>query len=217
MTLIIALASFAASLQAASEAPVTIVPGQPVSMAGSASAASKAGADAKPKLLDPQVLKAEDYPDDALQRGEQGSVVIRLTVDPAGKVTDCNIATSSKSASLDAVSCRVYAERAQYEPATNAKARSFTETVTWRMGQSGPSRHGWFHRMSVLIHSTGEQTDCKIESSEQPDSICRITTAYSGDRAARLAKEIGSDPYRQIIESRFLPVGEPMVEPVSRS
>ena len=76
------------------------------------------------KLLTAGLIRSEDYPLDAIRRGEQGLAIVRLSVTTTGTVDACAVVRSSGSATLDLATCRLIRERAQYAPARNRKGRA---------------------------------------------------------------------------------------------
>jgi periplasmic protein TonB len=81
-------------------------------------------------------FRPDDYP--AMEGGRQEGVVgFRLTIGPNGRVTDCRVAHSSGSASLDWATCRILRSRARYAPARDAAGNpttgSDTGYVRWRL------------------------------------------------------------------------------------
>ena len=84
------------------------------------------------------VFTADDYPSDALQNSEEGTVRARLDVDTAGLVMKCTIVQSSGHRSLDDATCKVIAERARFTPARDDSGTAVpdsvdTPPVTWRL------------------------------------------------------------------------------------
>ena len=65
----------------------------PRGSSGAATAPPAAGAPAKPKLEMPRLLKFADapYPPEAAKKGLEADVVLRLTIDKTGKVTDAEV------------------------------------------------------------------------------------------------------------------------------
>jgi TonB family protein len=59
----------------------------------------------------------DDYPADAIQKGEQGAVEFDYTIDVNGRPKDCHVTVSAHSPSLDATSCAVITQRARFLPA----------------------------------------------------------------------------------------------------
>jgi len=79
------------------------------------------------------LVNVEDYPAEALRKREQGTVAIRLDIDAAGRLTACTVTQSSKSASLDAATCRIMTERARFVPARDDRGRAVPDTMTTRV------------------------------------------------------------------------------------
>lgn len=107
-------------------------------------------------------LSADDYPAEAILAEEQGTVRFRLTVGPDGRVSDCAIAESSGSASLDSTTCRILTERARFTPATDAGGNPTTDTVVstirWVLPQGGETSpeasaafHAWLQCLKVQV------------------------------------------------------------------
>lgn len=70
-----------------------------------------------PRQLNDHMWTPDDYPRDALQKGESGRVSFVLDVNSEGRVTACTITASSGSSSLDEATCRLARRRARFEPA----------------------------------------------------------------------------------------------------
>lgn len=83
------------------------------------------------------VLSHTDYPDDAIRKGEQGTVEFRLNVGVDGRVTGCTVVNSSGSAILDETTCRIMRERPTFRPAIGAGGKpvpgSLESRVSWRL------------------------------------------------------------------------------------
>lgn len=101
------------------------------------STTTTAGQSAPPTLRNPQFIGADDYPVQAVARGEQGNVSVMVGVDINGRVTACVVTRSSGSAFLDEASCRLIRSRAQFDPAVGNDGRPtsgvFTKTFTWKL------------------------------------------------------------------------------------
>ena len=63
------------------------------------------------------------YPVEALRRGEQGRVVARLAIDRNGRPTGCSVVETSRSASLDRVTCTIGATKLRFLPASDRIGR----------------------------------------------------------------------------------------------
>ncbi len=80
-------------------------------------------------------ILTEDYPIEELWAGVKGQTTFKLAIDASGKVAGCEIVESSGSATLDATTCTLVTQRAQFTPAKNAKdvsvAGTYTNRVNW--------------------------------------------------------------------------------------
>jgi TonB family protein len=87
----------------------------------------------------PPWIRNDDYPRGALRRGSSGEVIVRLTVNAAGRVSECAVAESSGDAELDATTCRLFVMRGRYAPALDAGGRptaaSTIHTIIWTLPQ----------------------------------------------------------------------------------
>jgi TonB family protein len=75
----------------------------------------------------------DDYPLEALQKHEQGPVVVSLTVGTDGRPTDCSIVVSSRSAALDEATCKFFMTRARYIPARDSNGQPSIDHVLARL------------------------------------------------------------------------------------
>lgn len=102
---------------------------------------------APPARLEPTRAKAslgslispDDYPASALRSGEQGVVGFRLSVGPNGRVTACEITSSSGSTALDAATCTLLTARARFTPARGSSGHAVSDTVSARFVWRIPS------------------------------------------------------------------------------
>jgi len=76
-----------------------------------------------------------DYPSRALREEREGTSGFRVTVGPDGRVTDCQITSSSGHADLDAATCDNVRRRARFNPAMdgdgNPTTGSYSNRVRW--------------------------------------------------------------------------------------
>jgi protein TonB len=90
-----------------------------------------------PPLPVPESDVPVDYPPDALRAGLTGTVEVRYTIGPDGRVHDCAVAVSSGHPSLDAATCPLLQQRVRYEPARDARGNptsaSRTQRVRWEL------------------------------------------------------------------------------------
>ena len=84
------------------------------------------------------IFTADDYPPDALDLNQEGSVGVLVRVDPKGAVSDCMVTSSSGFPALDAQTCRVVWLRAVFTPARDASGVPVTSTyqqsIHWAIG-----------------------------------------------------------------------------------
>jgi TonB family protein len=85
------------------------------------------------------VITADDYPSTALAAGEQGVVGFRATINTSGRVTACDITSSSGSAVLDATTCRLVRIRARFDPVKDQDGTPITDTYDGRVKWSLPA------------------------------------------------------------------------------
>jgi protein TonB len=79
------------------------------------------------------------YPPGALKRGEQGRVAFKLTIEPTGTVSTCDVTESSGFKALDAETCDIMGLYARVEPVRNSDGRAIRATqngfVVWKLPQ----------------------------------------------------------------------------------
>ncbi len=95
-----------------------------------------------------QYVGADDYPPEALRRGQQGTVRFSVTVGTGGRVVDCTITRSSGYAELDEGTCRLARRKLRFTPGRLAgrtvAMNSVPFGITWTLpgvapaGQEGP-------------------------------------------------------------------------------
>lgn len=76
-----------------------------------------------------------DYPSRALREEREGTTGFRVSVGPDGRVTDCQITSSSGSPDLDSTACEKIRQRARFAPATdgegNPTSGTYSNRVRW--------------------------------------------------------------------------------------
>lgn len=84
-------------------------------------------------------VSTNDYPTRDLREGNQGTTRYRLSIDTAGRVSDCTVTASSGHPGLDRATCDKVRSRARFEPATDQTGArvpgSFAGSVTWQIPQ----------------------------------------------------------------------------------
>jgi protein TonB len=74
-----------------------------------------------------------DYPSRALREEREGTTGFRVTVGTDGRVTDCQITSSSGHADLDQAACSNVSRRARFKPATDSSGNPTTGTYANRV------------------------------------------------------------------------------------
>lgn len=79
----------------------------------------------------------KNYPPGALKRGEQGRVAFRLTIEPDGSLSRCEVTESSGFSSLDDETCEIMVFNARLNPVRNEDGRAIRATqngfIVWRL------------------------------------------------------------------------------------
>lgn len=77
------------------------------------------------------------YPQGALNRGEQGRVAFKLTIEPTGTISTCDVTESSGFAALDKETCEIMALYARVAPIRNADGRAIRAVqdgfIVWKL------------------------------------------------------------------------------------
>lgn len=86
-------------------------------------------------------VTTDDYPSSSIRNEEQGTTGLTFEVDPAGKVINCRVTSSSGSATLDDTACRLVTRRGRYTPALDQAGNPTgggTKTLrfTWRLPEN---------------------------------------------------------------------------------
>jgi len=80
-------------------------------------------------------VTTDDYPPRALREERAGTVRIHVTIGTNGRVTDCQVSSSSGSPDLDAAACTYFTRRAKFAPATDTDGQpttgSYSTAVRW--------------------------------------------------------------------------------------
>lgn len=85
------------------------------------------------------IFSMDDYPAEALRKGEQGQVVADLLINASGGVETCSIVSSSGFSDLDQATCALLQRRARFTPAKDGVGHGMyavfrTPPVTWSLG-----------------------------------------------------------------------------------
>jgi len=83
------------------------------------------------------LFSTDDYPESAIRSNAEGTTAVRLTIGTNGRVTNCEITSSSGHSDLDNATCRILTSRARFTPAKDSNGNPTTDTypqrVTWRL------------------------------------------------------------------------------------
>lgn len=78
-------------------------------------------------------VSADDYPAQAERESVSGAVRMMLMVDEAGTLKDCMVEETSGIATLDAMACSVFLQRAKFSPALDAAGQPTKSVITTRI------------------------------------------------------------------------------------
>ena len=81
----------------------------------------------------PGLFSTDDYPQSALRNEEQGTTAVSLTIGPNGRVSACNVTSSSGSNSLDNTTCSILTRRARFTPAKDQNGQPISDSQTARI------------------------------------------------------------------------------------
>jgi TonB family protein len=77
------------------------------------------------------------YPPGALKRGEEGRVGFKLTIEPTGTISSCDVTQSSGFKALDTETCEIMGLYAHLQPERNADGRAVRVTrdgfINWKL------------------------------------------------------------------------------------
>lgn len=151
------------------------------------------------------LFSRDDYPEQAIQRNEEGSVYVQILINPAGQVDTCTVIQSTGYADLDQHTCAIIQSRAKFIPAKDEDGRTVFSLVrvpvTWAINQApiitlnpdfdltinhGPPgvRLPLKINVSYFITPTGSVTKCRDPDPNAPkdlvDLACKVisTTPY---------------------------------------
>jgi len=84
------------------------------------------------------VFSADDYPSEAISRGQEGKGQYLLLVDQKGKVAGCQVLTATGVPILDAMACAVIQTRARFTPALDMSGKPVrsavvTPPINWQL------------------------------------------------------------------------------------
>lgn len=150
-----------------------------------------------PKLLNPEaVITYNDYPAEALRRGEYGIDSILVHVSAHGQVISCDITESSGSAMLDATTCALIKKRARFEAAKDAAGSpiegDYRMANIWGADEHQPRATIYVPlqvsaipanyrspvRARLLFDATGHVSACEVTTTSGSGAADRAACAY---------------------------------------
>lgn len=156
------------------------------------------------------LFSSDDYPNDALGKGETGTVSVLLTIGADGRVSDCRLRLSSLSPSLDAATCRILAERARFEPARDRAGHpvtdKYSQRITWKIPSPDPQPVGGVNEQMMLVEHADGRFDCMSSPEDLTSSIpgfCAMWRKQVQGRLAQLPSPMTA-PYRATFTLRTL-------------
>lgn len=144
-------------------------------------------------------------------------MVMRLAIDPTGRVADCTVTSSSGSTALDVQSCRIARNRVLFEPARDATGRpvagDYVLPVRWQLppGAAGP-----------VDLATGPRLQEELAVEVRIDAAGKVVTCRDlvGGTAPGAARGCATFPVGAKVERGYLrggrPVGAKIVQRYSR-
>jgi TonB family protein len=113
------------------------------------------------------LISADDYPAEALDKNEQGTVGVLLRVGPSGTVSDCIVEQSSGYAVLDKQTCDVLRQRAKFMPALDREARptsgEYRARIEWKIADDWTPSDPWVLRTVINFAPDGRPISCRLE------------------------------------------------------
>jgi len=121
-------------------------------------------------------VTTNDYPAIALRENREGLVGFTLTVGTDGRVTSCQVTSSSGSPDLDDTACSLISQRARFTPAQNAKGKlqpgRYANRVRWQIPSKGqnvawnvPVPKPGQVNLSFVVDQNGKPSNCKVSGS----------------------------------------------------
>ncbi|MGN6058023.1 MAG: energy transducer TonB, partial [Sphingomicrobium sp.] len=161
------------------------------------------------------LVRSDDYPAEALDKNEQGTVAMLLRVDRAGAVSDCIIEKSSGFAILDQRTCELMKQRAHFQPARDREGKPVASetrgSVTWQI--AAMPNEPWVSRMVIAFDPSGRQVSCKMEFEGAAKLYPDMVTPSCSDGAISLPHKLqGEMPgaiATVVMEQRFVVDGSP--------
>jgi TonB family protein len=131
----------------------------------------------QPKPINPSSwFSSNDYPVEALKKGQEGTVEYELQVDAQGRPVECRIIVSSGNTDLDDRACRILQTKGRFEPAHGADGRPVASTYKNRIVWRARGEVQVWHAIILDFGADPHHPKCTEQSSEgwspNPKSSC---------------------------------------------
>lgn len=174
----------------------------PLSVLGIALAACASPAAAKEPVAAAPVgspgvwVNAADYPPMALHLRMAGITAFRLSLDPTGKPTHCEIVSSSSFDLLDEATCKRLTNNARFSPALDAAgtpvAGSYSGRVRWVLPPTSKTPFSEnFASLFMSFNQSGKATSCSIKIHVPVGAVVQAQT-YCDEMLPLLSPTISS-------------------------
>lgn len=122
------------------------------------------------------LFSADDYPENAMRKKEQGTVAVRLDVARDGTVSSCSVTQTSGSATLDLATCSILKERARFVPARDSSGRpiedAYSQRIRWMLPERRPEPVVDSSRRQIYtIDADRKISQCLRQTGESPSKI----------------------------------------------
>lgn len=113
--------------------PVVVVPTQQPTAAPPPPPPAHTPQKAAPRGNPGSWATTNDYPARALREEREGTTGFRVSIGPDGRVTSCEVTSSSGHQDLDAATCTNVQRRARFKPATDGNGQPTTDSYSNRI------------------------------------------------------------------------------------
>lgn len=153
---------------------MAVAPPDPLPVSATAGTTAMHPSRAKATLV--SLFSADDYPQEAIRKLEQGTVAVRLDIARNGAVSSCGVTQTSGSVALDLATCSILKERAQFTPARDSGGRATTDytytRIRWVLPEREPERVADnSHRQIYTIDANRRISQCLRQIDERPSKI----------------------------------------------
>ncbi len=162
-------------------------------------------------------VTTNDYPPFALSEEREGVVGFSLMIGRDGKVTSCDITSSSGSPDLDSTACLLITQRARFSPAKDARGKTqigrYANRVRWQIPSKGqnavrnlPIPKQGQASFSFTVDENGKPSDCTMSGSPEtqgaktPCDAGVIFQPYYNDRGERVRVRVETSSSVRIAE-----------------